>query len=474
MDRRKKPLDVAVASLVDLKAELFRKQEEFKKEKLLKDAGTFVKTKATNKKPSIWTKQNKGVSDRAEKDAEQKIEEQQTLDKARQKLEEKAKLYEKMTKGDFPDEETEDLYLVDFTQKIIDKQREVQELCANEAARKAAEKENEDERLSEMEIPPPQDPTEEWVDYVDSLGRSRRCMKKDLPHLLQMDKELQGKRQINEEKTLLSEDMRRELQRQQWEQEEEEAMRRPMGPIHYEDIRENEARQLGVGYFAFARDQALRKKQMETLEMLRDQTTDQRAKREHLKEKRKAVLEARLSKLRAKKRLKEGITIEDGEEEVVEPRPAEPAPDVVARSAAESRKVEVVIQERKDTKPGVPYIREWDRGKEFTFGLWSKKQSDLRNERDPEFAPPSSYYMGQNRASDFKSQNWRRAGSSSYDTREPNPAESAPSRSAETDDGCSQSSWCPPTTQASSSDLQNEQPVYHSLDDMLSYYKQVT
>lgn len=36
-----------------------------------------------SQKPSIWTKQNKGVSDRAEKDAEQKIEEQQTLEKAR-------------------------------------------------------------------------------------------------------------------------------------------------------------------------------------------------------------------------------------------------------------------------------------------------------------------------------------------------------------------------------------------------------
>lgn len=33
----------------------------------------------------------------------------------------------------------------------------------------------------------------------------------------------------------------------------------------------SEARQLGVGYFAFARDQALRNKQMETLEMLREQ-----------------------------------------------------------------------------------------------------------------------------------------------------------------------------------------------------------
>lgn len=52
---------------------------------------------------------------------------------------------------------------MDFTQKIIDKQREVQELCANEAARKEMEKEDrEEDGLSEMEILPPQDPTEEW------------------------------------------------------------------------------------------------------------------------------------------------------------------------------------------------------------------------------------------------------------------------------------------------------------------------
>ncbi|XP_044307321.1 coiled-coil domain-containing protein 174 isoform X2 [Varanus komodoensis] len=473
MDRRKKPLDVAVSSLVDLKAELFRKQEEFKREKLLKDAGAPVKSKAIYKKPSIWTKQNTGVSDRAEKDAEQKIEEQQTLDKSRQKLEEKAQLYEKMTKGDFPDEETEDLYLVDFTQKIIDKRREVQEQCANEAARKAEAKENEEEeRLSEAEIPPPQDPTEEWIDYVDSLGRSRRCMKKDLPHLLQMDKELQGKRQMTEGKTLLSEDMRKELQRQEWEREEEEALKKPVGPIHYEDIRENEARQLGVGYFAFARDQALRKKQMETLEMLREQTTDQRAKREHLKEKRKAVLEARLSKIRAKKRMKDGDVKENEEENVVESAAAEAKPAEVPRASTQSRKVEVVIQERKDTKPGVPYVREWDKGKEFTFGLWSKKQTELRNERDPEFAPPPAYFYDQKRTCDFKSQNWNKPGSS-YEKTEQNLRRSFPSPSADTQSDSSRGSQFH-STQAYDSTLQDQELLHQSLDDMLSYYKQVT
>ena len=44
-------------------------------------------------------------------------------------------------------------------------------------------------------------------------------------------------RTLPTDKTLLSEDMRRELQRQEWEREEEEAMKRPVGPIHYEDIR---------------------------------------------------------------------------------------------------------------------------------------------------------------------------------------------------------------------------------------------
>lgn len=53
---------------------------------------------------------------------------------------------------------------MDFTQKIIDKQREVQKLCANEAAGKKEEEEDkEEDGLTETEIPPPQDPTEEWL-----------------------------------------------------------------------------------------------------------------------------------------------------------------------------------------------------------------------------------------------------------------------------------------------------------------------
>lgn len=50
------------------------------------------------------------------------------------------------------DEETEGLYLVDFTQKIIDKKRET-----------LAQKEKDDEeRANSSPVPPPENPDEEW------------------------------------------------------------------------------------------------------------------------------------------------------------------------------------------------------------------------------------------------------------------------------------------------------------------------
>ena len=52
------------------------------------------------------------------------------------------------------DEETEGLFLVDFTQKIIDKKRET--LAQRETER------DEEERDDLSAVPPPQNPDEEW------------------------------------------------------------------------------------------------------------------------------------------------------------------------------------------------------------------------------------------------------------------------------------------------------------------------
>lgn len=60
------------------------------------------------------------------------------------------------------DEEVEDMYLVDFTQKLIDKRKEMEELGANRDYRKT-ERDDDEETVSEKDIPPPQDPSEEWL-----------------------------------------------------------------------------------------------------------------------------------------------------------------------------------------------------------------------------------------------------------------------------------------------------------------------
>ncbi|KAK5872348.1 hypothetical protein PBY51_013061 [Eleginops maclovinus] len=402
MDKKKKPFDVTASSLVDLKAELYRKQEQFKQDKLgHENTGAGVTSRSKIKKPNVWTKQNTGVSARAEKDAEQLAEEQSSLDTSKRKLEEKAKLYDQMTKGDFPDEETEGLFLVDFTQKIIDKKRETL----------AQKTEREDEERGNLSaVPPPQNPDEEWVDYVDALGRSRRCMKKDLPGFEKIDHKLYGKGKASADKTLLSEDMRRELQRQEWEMEEEEAMKRPVGPIHYEDIRGQEARDLGVGYFAFAQDVEQRRKQRDTLDMLRDQTTEQRTKREQLKDKRQAILKARLAKVRSRKTKKAKLDGTEDEQRDEDNEGGDDEGDLIGPPVPEVstvRKVEVEIQERKDTKPGVPHVREWDRGKESMFNEWTSRR---REERESEFAPPTAYFS-----------EWKRERSGKIKTQESKP-----------------------------------------------------
>ncbi|XP_051752325.1 coiled-coil domain-containing protein 174 [Ctenopharyngodon idella] len=463
MDKKKKPYNVTASSLVDLKAELYRKQEQFKHDRLGQDAGAAQKSKTKIKKPNIWSKQNEGVNVRAQRDVQQTTEEENTLDKSRQKLEEKARLYEQMTKGDFPDEETESLFLVDFTQKIINQRNEPQTRTANVAG----DRDGEDSDVN-VPVPAPQNANEEWVDYVDALGRSRRCLRKDLPDFQKMDQDLQDKRVTGADRTLLSEDMRREMQREQWEREEEEQMKRPVGPIHYENIKEQEARELGVGYFAFAQDEDQRRKQRETLDMLRDQTTEQRSKREQLKEKRKALLEARLAKVRMRRMKKsklepgdeedapaaDGAENDEDEDEEVGP----PAPATVP-------KVEVEIQERKDTKPGVPYIREWDRGKEFSWGQWTSRR---RDERESEFAPPSAYFAEDRWANHSRATDKGQAkGKLAFKWSE---SQRATERDTENISTPSYPSDIPTYAQPS----QPQTAQTQSLDDLLSYYKHST
>lgn len=239
------------------------------------------------------------------------------------------------------------------------------------------------------------------VDYVDSLGRSRRCLRKDLKQLQEMDKDISNRQSPP---TLLSEDMRRELMRQKWEKEEEEALNKPVGPVHYQDIRFDEVRNHGVGYYQFSTIEEERQEQMKTLDKLREQTMEQRLRAQKLKDKRKAALDARLAKVRERKLKKLKSSGEVDEETVTD---SEQTGERVIQTSKGESTVEQSVEEKsvdketKERQKGAPTVRserkpdlpEWAKHKiKQTDRGGSFSHSDPRSERVQEFAPPAFYY----------------------------------------------------------------------------------
>ncbi|XP_023233714.1 coiled-coil domain-containing protein 174-like [Centruroides sculpturatus] len=117
-----KRININFSSLIDLKAELFKKQEALKAEKLRREFGQ--PSAEPPKKKSV--KQNAGVQERAKKDLEEKPVSQEEIDllqQSRTVLEKKAKIYESLTDGNVPNDEVKELYLVDFQRKVLDQKK---------------------------------------------------------------------------------------------------------------------------------------------------------------------------------------------------------------------------------------------------------------------------------------------------------------------------------------------------------------
>ena len=108
------------SSLVNLKAELARKQEEYRREKsdpALRDERLQAKK---SKRAAAWMKQNKGVLERHRRDVLEETQQGQSLAQVEAKLKAKAALYERLRQGDMTPEEQE-TYLVDFERKFLDR-----------------------------------------------------------------------------------------------------------------------------------------------------------------------------------------------------------------------------------------------------------------------------------------------------------------------------------------------------------------
>ncbi|GLV41319.1 uncharacterized protein CBL_04843 [Carabus blaptoides fortunei] len=406
-------IEISKSSLLSLKAEILRKQQEVNRAKLqtkLQQSQTPLRQKNKNNSSNEQNEShNKGIEDRQLRD---EIEDEGMLQKSRKMLESKARLYNRLVKG--PNDLTEDeiemnkRYLVQFDRKT----------------REEETKESSDDEHFSDEYEPASNPDEEWVEYTDCLGRTRKCLRKDLEYLKEKDFELsktldsdgskidkeaptwvidtQGTKctekisenqnepdvSVTENSELLSSDMRRELMRQEWEKKEQELLNKT--DVHYQDVLFNEARTHGVGYYAFSQDEEERAKQQKELRKLREETAQQQKSNAEQKQLREKQLAARLKAARNRKRARMGLSPEEDEPEVPAPVPEVQENKIDKQKAAEKAAEEKVREEKRKRQ-----IRPWDIGKEGVKKHYEYSQEEWvdkkREERPKEFAPPSAF-----------------------------------------------------------------------------------
>lgn len=293
-----KKINVNFSSLVGLKAELLRKQAEVNEVKL--------KTEPVNVLPQLNKKRNKRtVAEDTEKHTKETIDPEDIVahKKSRLMLEAKARLYEKLKKS----KNNNDKFLVDFKNKIDESDEFVDEIINEEY---------------------PIEPEENWIEYQDCFGRTRKCLREDLPHMQRKDniiKQEVMKRNTNSDtieedneqySTIEEKEPEIEIMRRKWEEQTQKLADKI--DIHYQDILFDEARTHGVGYYAFSQDEEKRIKQQENLANLRKETEKRQKEMKEIKELKERMEQNRLKAARIRQRIRAGLPAEPTEEELAQ------------------------------------------------------------------------------------------------------------------------------------------------------------
>ncbi|CAD6230467.1 GSCOCG00006772001-RA-CDS [Cotesia congregata] len=309
-----KKINVSYSSLVGLKAELLRKHAEVEEVKAKQAVTKTSLPKARAKTKTIKNKEEK-KSDKSGKVTE--IEDINLLNKSKYMLEAKSKLYDKLKNqgyrggnnngNDDDDDDDSNRYLVDFSNKSDESEPEI----------------HREEDYHDYAS----DPEEDWVEYQDCFGRTRKCLRKDLPKMKKKDnlikEEIVEKKIENENennnKTQYKfippeKEPEIEIMRKKWEEQEEKLTHK--SDIHYQDVLFDEARNHGVGYYAFSQDEEERAKQQANLAKLRKETEQRQKELEEIKELKSKMELNRLKAARVRQRIRAGLPPEPTEEEI--------------------------------------------------------------------------------------------------------------------------------------------------------------
>ncbi|CAG4960000.1 unnamed protein product [Colias eurytheme] len=405
MNENTKKLFFNKSTLFSLKAELLKKQEEVQEKKNL------PQHRLENFKPSVKTsdkhRQEGQKERRSLKDnlVAKNIDDSEAFRKSKAALEKKAQLYEHLADS-AGSSQLADRFLVDFKEK---KQQDV-------TKRESCDTKNDAVVESDTEVYK-EDDDGDWVEYVDCLGRTRKCLKSDLDLYKKRDQELIKLMPSNKdeadaeqsasskpEKPFLVQKTNDYLQslREKWEQKEKELLAKD-NDIHYQDLLFDEARMHGVGYYSFSTDEAERRKQMEELIKKRDETLKAQKQAEEMRKKRDELVAARVAAARARQRMRAGLPPEDPEEKKNEFTKClleflNEKKNEAENKAKEEEKRLREEREKERQKQREAYIREWDLGKEgvedkvkkFKEMTQEEYVEQQRAKRIDEFAPPET------------------------------------------------------------------------------------
>ncbi|KAF5377330.1 hypothetical protein D9757_008005 [Collybiopsis confluens] len=172
---------ISSSSFLDLKAEISLREDNIAIDKAAGNSKYVVGgVSRPGKKPTVWARSNKGVKDRAARDAVEDAISKPTYDSARAHLEKKAKMYNKLMKGKSAglNDKQFDALLVDFDSKGINSWE--------------SDSDDVDESMT-IPIPPQDDEDDPIIEYLDEFQRTRTARRSEVPrHLMPKSEDEKG------------------------------------------------------------------------------------------------------------------------------------------------------------------------------------------------------------------------------------------------------------------------------------------
>ncbi|XP_030373640.1 coiled-coil domain-containing protein 174 [Scaptodrosophila lebanonensis] len=401
MNDPNKAISVNLSSLLSLKTELLRKQQEVKVAKATKTCATdFRPTKNSGAKSSSKKEQEHRYKEVSRDDNAKVYETEDAgqLEKSRRVLEAKSKFYDRMSRSG-GSLNSDDNCLVMFNRK---RQEEAQ---SEDQEQGCALRERLSSSSSDSSNAHDEGNDDDEVEYTDCLGRTRKCLRKDLAEAKRRDKQLaesmperldqtkanwmidvKGAQSNNSDdgeandepdfgprptesvcSDLLSTMTKHDEQRLNWERQEQENFDKM--DVHYQDVFFDEARTHGVGYYAFSTDEAERKEQQKKLEEARKATQAEQARRDALRVQRDRLVADRVLAAKNRLRARNGLPPISKEEYENEQqlKASEAATDVVEKER--EREKEQELKEIKAHEEAIrdelrkAYVRDWDKDK---------------------------------------------------------------------------------------------------------------